>query len=77
MNMYSLIHENIKGGSSAQTLSKGPFTNVDHMIFFTHFGAIFAVDAPKQIVPLNLKRNDFMSLACIESVTEFILINYN
>ena len=45
--------------------------------FFTHFGAIFGRCAQANIVPLNLKRNDFMSPAGIESVPEFILINYN
>ena len=44
MNMYSLIHENLKGGSSAQTLS----VNVDHMIFSLILTSFFE-SAPKQI----------------------------
>ena len=49
-----------QGGFFSSNSVKRP-VNVDHMIFSLHFDVIFWICAEANIVPLNLKRNDFMS----------------
>ena len=51
--------------------------NVDHMIFSLILAVIFWICAEANIVPLNLKRNDFHVACGMQFVNEFILINYN
>ena len=51
-----------QGGFFSSNSVKRP-VNVDHMIFSLILTVIFLICAEANIVPLNLKRNDFMSHA--------------
>ena len=51
--------------------------NLDYMIFPLILDVIFWFCAEANIVPLNIKRKDFISHAVLQIVKELILINYN
>ena len=51
--------------------------NLDYMIFPLILDVIFKIYAEENIVPLNLKRKDFISHAILQIVKELILIKYN
>ena len=68
-------HDNFRGFFSS-IFVKRP-VNLDYMIFPLILDVIFWICAEANIVPLNLKRKDFISHAVLQIVKELILINYN